>query len=90
MRAAPNWGPCISPLLRRAAALATVLTLAAPAPPPRPAQRANSRTLFATTDQNQLIQFESKRPERVKEYRTITGLPAGVTLAGHRLPPRDR
>ena len=72
-----------SSLLRRTAALATVLSLAAAgtaAATNRGAQ--SSRTLFATTDQGQLIQFESKRPERIESYRTITGLPAGVTLAG--------
>jgi Domain of unknown function (DUF4394) len=68
-------------LLRRAAALATVLSLSA-AGTAAATGPGNSRTLFATTDQNQLIQFESKRPERVKDYRAITGLPAGVTLAG--------
>ena len=75
--------------LRRAAALATVLTLAATGTAAATGghNSANSRTLFATTDQNQLIQFESKRPERVKEYRTITGLPAGVTSTGS--PPRS-
>jgi hypothetical protein len=67
--------------LRRAAALATVLTLAA-AGTASATNHSGSRTLYGTTDQNQLVQFESKRPERIKEYRTITGLPAGVTLAG--------
>jgi hypothetical protein len=67
--------------LRRAAALATVLTLAAAGTASAKSQ-GSSRTLFATTGQNQLIQFESKRPERVKSYRTISGLPAGVSLAG--------
>jgi hypothetical protein len=67
--------------LRRTAALATVLALSA-AGTAAASGPSNSRTLFATTDQNQLIQFESKRPGRVKDYRAITGLPAGVTLAG--------
>jgi hypothetical protein len=70
-----------SSLLRRTAALATVITLAA-AGTAAATNHGQSRTLYATTDQGQLIQFESKRPDRIKEYRTITGLPAGVTLAG--------
>ena len=81
------------PILRRAAAVATVLSLAAAGTAPAGAvSLGNSRTPLSSPppDQNQLIQFESKRPERVKDYRTITGLPAGVTLAGHRLPARDR
>src|SRR5215218_7833013 len=67
----------LSPL-RRAAALATVLTLAAGGT----ASATTSRTLFATTDQNTLVQFESKRPERITDIRALSGLPAGVTLSG--------
>ena len=66
--------------LRRAAALATVLTLAAAGT--ASAKQGNSRTLFATTDQNTLIQFESKRPDRITDIRALSGLPAGVTLQG--------
>jgi hypothetical protein len=67
--------------LRRAAALATVLTLAA-AGSASAAKRQESRTLYATTDQNTLIQFQSKRPERLTDIRALSGLPAGVTLQG--------
>ena len=38
--------------------------------------------LFATTDQNQLIRFNSTNPNRLKDIRSITGLPPGQTLQG--------
>jgi hypothetical protein len=79
-------------ILRRAVALAAVLSLAAAGSAAASGQRygdqpyddarESGRVLFATTDQNQLIRFNSTRPERLKDIRSITGLPAGVTLAG--------
>ena len=87
----------MSPLLRRSAAIAAVLSLAAAgtaqAKAPRDDDRQNSRAktsraLFATTDQNTLIRFDAARPGRLRDIRTITGLPAGVTLRGIDFRPR--
>lgn len=72
----------------RALALAAVLSLGAAgaasatkrdAPPRDPAA---ARVLFATTDQNQLIRFNARNPELLRDVRAITGLPAGVSLRG--------
>ena len=75
-----------SPLLRRAAATAVVLSLAAAgtahAKGPRYDDGQTSRALFATTDQNTLVRFDAANPERLRDIRALTGLPAGVTLAG--------
>lgn len=71
-------------LARRSVALACVLALSAVA-----AQASHDRgdrwsppqrMLVATTDQNQLIRFDARDPERLRDVRAITGLPAGVTL----------
>lgn len=77
----------MSPLFRRAAAVAAVLSLAAAGTAqakggPRYDDGQTSRALFATTDQNTLIRFDAARPQRLRDIRTISGLPAGVTLAG--------
>ena len=40
------------------------------------------RALYATTDQNLLIRFDARSPDRLRDVRAITGLPAGVTLRG--------
>lgn len=73
-------------LARRSVALACVLALSAVA-----AQASHDRgdrwsppqrMLVATTDQNQLIRFDARDPERLRDVRAITGLPAGVTLTG--------
>ena len=40
------------------------------------------RVLYATTDQNQLIKLNARDPSRIRDVRSITGLPTGVTLAG--------
>jgi hypothetical protein len=79
-------------ILRRSLALAAVLTLTAAGSAAASGQRygdqpyddakESGRVLFATTDQNQLIRFNSNRPGRLKDSRTITGLPAGVSLSG--------
>jgi hypothetical protein len=68
-------------LLTRAAALAAVLSLAA-AGTASAKMNDSSRLLYATTDQNTLIAFNSAKPERIKDIRAITGLPGGVTLTG--------
>jgi hypothetical protein len=41
-----------------------------------------ARMLYATTDQNLLIRFDVRNPERLRDVTAITGLPAGVTLRG--------
>ena len=71
--------------LRRAGVLAAILALAAVAA----ASAKNhgfddrpSRILYATTDQNTLIKFDARSPERLKDIRSITGLPGGVKLGG--------
>ena len=75
-------------LLRRSTALAAMLTLAAAGTAsakggdqPYDDARTSGRVLFATTDQNQLIRFNSSNPDRLKDIRTITGL-NGATLVG--------
>jgi hypothetical protein len=40
------------------------------------------RVLYATTDQNQLLRFNARNPDRIRDIQAITGLPAGVTLKG--------
>ena len=40
------------------------------------------RMLYATTDQNQLIKFNARNPGDIRGLQAITGLPAGVKLAG--------
>ena len=41
-----------------------------------------SRTFYATTDQNLLLQFNERSPDRLRDVRAISGLPAGVALRG--------
>jgi DNA-binding beta-propeller fold protein YncE len=77
----------VSRPLRRVAALAVMFTLAfagtaSASHGPRFDDAQTSRVLFATTDQNTLIRFNAAQPERLRDIRAITGLPAGVTLAG--------
>jgi opacity protein-like surface antigen len=77
----------VSPLLRRAAAVAAVLSLAAAGAAEAKGPRyddapASGRVLFVTTDQNQLIRFNSSRPDRIKDIRSISGLAPGATLQG--------
>jgi hypothetical protein len=81
-----------STLLRRGAAAAAVLALvgAAGADASRdrggdrggPRDDDSSRMFYATTDQNLLLQFNERSPERLRDLQVITGLPAGVTLRG--------
>lgn len=82
-------------LLRGSAALGCVLALSAVAAQashrhsgdrdwsPRP-----DRMLVATTSQNQLLTFNARNPERIKDVQAITGLPAGVTLRGIDFRPK--
>jgi hypothetical protein len=74
-------------LLRWSAAAASVLALSAVAADAtqrggRDWQPRADRMLVATTDQNQLIRFNARNPERIRDIQAITGLPAGVKLQG--------
>ena len=75
--------------IRRVLAAAGVTALAAAAVAQASDDRQSSpykpggrSTLFATTDQNQLISFGEHSPSWVRSSRPITGLPAGVSLVG--------
>ena len=81
-------------LLRRSAALASVLALSTVAAQashnsddrdwsPRP-----DRMLVATTSQNQLLTFNARNPERIRDIQSISGLPAGVSLRGIDFRPK--
>jgi hypothetical protein len=50
---------------------------------PRP-----DRILYATTDQNQLLKFNARNPDRLRGIRAITGLPSGVSLRGIDFRPK--
>jgi hypothetical protein len=80
-----------SPLLRRVAAGAALLALTGATAAEASRDRHNdrddrradsSRTLYATTDQNLLLEFRERSPERLTDVRAISGLPAGVSLRG--------
>jgi uncharacterized protein DUF4394 len=78
-----------SRLLRWCAALVAMLSLSAVAAQAsshhrgdRDWSRGPDRLLYATTDQNQLISFNARKTERIRDIRAITGLPAGVSLKG--------
>ena len=79
-----------STVLRRGAALAAVLTLGATAAADASqnrdrgnrGDRDSSRTFYATTDSNLLLQFNERRPDRIRDIQSITGLPGGVKLRG--------
>jgi Domain of unknown function (DUF4394) len=84
-------------LLRRVAATAVGLSLAfgaaASASPDShrqsdPDLKPARLTAYATTDQNQLVSFNVRRPEQLQSVRNITGLPAGVTLTGIDFRPK--
>ena len=46
------------------------------------------RMLIATTSQNQLLTFNARNPERIRNIQAISGLPAGVKLAGIDFRPK--
>jgi hypothetical protein len=80
-----------STLLRRGAAVAAVLALAGAAGAEASRDRDrdrwsprddSSRMFYATTDQNLLLQFNERRPDRIKDIQVIRGLDDGVTLRG--------
>jgi Domain of unknown function (DUF4394) len=83
--------PRSTTLLRRGAVAAAVLALAgaagADASRDRGGDRGNSRDdssriFYATTDQNLLLQFNERNPDRLRDLQAIRGLPAGTTLRG--------
>ena len=84
-------------LLRASASLATVIALSAVAAQASHKSNDNDRDwwkkgpdrmLVATTNQNQLLTFNARNPERIKDIQAITGLPAGVTLRGIDFRPK--
>jgi hypothetical protein len=84
-------------LLRTSASLATVLALSAVAAQASHrssdddrdwSKKGPDRMLVATTNQNQLLTFNARNPERIKDIQAITGLPAGVTLRGIDFRPK--
>jgi opacity protein-like surface antigen len=81
----------MSRLLRWSAALAALLALSA-AVAAQAAHRQHDqrpdRLLVATTSQNQLLTFNARNPERIKDIQAITGLPAGVSLRGIDFRPK--
>jgi hypothetical protein len=84
-----------STLLRRAAALAVGLSLAlgagasaAPKSNSNPDLKPGRLTAYVTTDQNQLISFNVRKPDQLLAIRNISGLPAGVSLVGIDFRPK--
>jgi Domain of unknown function (DUF4394) len=79
-------------LLRWGAALGCVLAVSAVAAQASSDRRGWSprpdRVLVATTDQNQLLTFNARKPGKIRGIRSITGLPAGVTLRGIDFRPK--
>ena len=84
-------------LLRTSASLATVIALSAVAAQASHksydndrdwSKKGPDRMLVATTSQNQLLTFNARNPERIKDIQAITGLPAGVTLRGIDFRPK--
>ena len=45
-------------------------------------------TAYVTTDQNQLISFNVRKPDQLLSIRNISGLPAGVSLVGIDFRPK--
>ncbi len=84
-----------STLLRRAAAMAVGLSLAlgaaasaAPKSNSNPDLKPGRLTAYVTTDQNQLISFNVRKPDQLLSIRNISGLPAGVSLVGIDFRPK--
>jgi hypothetical protein len=74
-------------LLRWSAVLASLFALTAVAAQASSHKRGHDkkrgpdRVLYATTNQNQLISFNARNPDRIRNIQTITGL-GGATLRG--------
>ena len=82
-------------LLRRIAALAIGLSIAfgaaaaaAPQSHRNPDLSPGRLTAYVTTDQNQLISFNVRKPDQLLSIRNISGLPAGVSLVGIDFRPK--
>jgi hypothetical protein len=45
-------------------------------------------TAYVTTDQNQLISFDVRKPDQLLSIRNTSGLPAGVSLVGIDFRPK--
>lgn len=77
-------------LLRRIAVVASGLAIALVGTASADAQtpggggnlKAGNRTAVALTDQNQLVTFKVRKPDRLLSIRTIRGLPSGVSMVG--------
>jgi hypothetical protein len=74
--------------LRRALAVAAAVAISgavaseASAAQGRGGDRDDARTFYATTNQNLLLQFDERRPDRLLDAQSILGLPSGVSLTG--------
>jgi Domain of unknown function (DUF4394) len=81
-----------SRLVRRIALAATALTLTATASAQAGDQgnvlKPGRTVAYATTDQNQLISFNMRNPDQLRSIRSISGLPAGVSLVGIDFRPK--
>jgi Domain of unknown function (DUF4394) len=86
-----------SRIMRTSAALASVLALSAVAAQAshrsdndrdRGWSKGPDRMFVATTNQNQLLTFNARNPDRIKDIQAITGLPTGVTLRGIDFRPK--
>ena len=81
-------------LLRWSAALGCVLALSTVAAQAshrggdKDWSQRQDRMLVATTNQNQLLTFNARNPERIRDIQTISGLPAGVSLRGIDFRPK--
>jgi Domain of unknown function (DUF4394) len=75
-------------LLRWSAAIGCVLALSAVAAQASHRSHGPDRMLVATTSQNQLLTFNARNPERIRDIQAITGLPTGVTLRGIDFRPK--
>jgi Domain of unknown function (DUF4394) len=78
-------------LVRRAAVVASGLAIAVVGTASAEAAQAQggsgdlmagNRTAIALTDQNQLVSFKVRKPDRLQSIRSIRGLPSGVSMVG--------
>jgi hypothetical protein len=82
--------------LRRALAMGAAIALSAVAASEASAaqdrgydrDRADARVLYATTNQNLLLAFDERRPERLLDAQSIIGLAPGETLVGIDFRPK--
>jgi Domain of unknown function (DUF4394) len=78
-----RWSAALTCVLAASAVAAQASSHRGPDWSPRP-----DRMLVATTSQNQLLTFNARNPERIRDIQAITGLPAGVTLRGIDFRPK--